>query len=87
MGIGRFFRKIFGSKNSKKTPTGGSKENDQNDEIKNKRLNGTSGSPAGTTTPLKGVATKSATTTKQPQSAKLKASTINKSPSVVGVSE
>ncbi|XP_052853878.1 protein split ends isoform X3 [Drosophila gunungcola] len=52
-----------------------------------KRLNGTSGSPAGTTTPLKGVATKSATTTKQPQSAKLKASTINKSPSVVGVSE
>ncbi|XP_016987657.2 uncharacterized protein LOC108050469 isoform X3 [Drosophila rhopaloa] len=52
-----------------------------------KRLNGTSGSPAGIATPLKGVATKSATTNKQPQSAKLKSGTIIKSPSVVGVSE
>ncbi|KAH8352261.1 hypothetical protein KR084_003010, partial [Drosophila pseudotakahashii] len=55
-----------------------------------KRLNGTlgNGSPAGTTTPLKGVATKSAATNnKQPQSAKLKSTTIIKSPPIAGVSE
>ncbi|XP_017075113.2 LOW QUALITY PROTEIN: uncharacterized protein LOC108110542 [Drosophila eugracilis] len=52
----------------------------------NKRLNGTLGSPGGITTPIKGVATKSAATNKQQQSHKLK-STIIKSPSTVGVSE
>ncbi|XP_016937961.3 uncharacterized protein toc isoform X3 [Drosophila suzukii] len=49
-----------------------------------KRLNGTLGSPAGITTPLKGVATKS---NKQPQSSKLKSTAITKSSPIVGVSE
>ncbi|XP_016954695.1 uncharacterized protein LOC108027664 isoform X3 [Drosophila biarmipes] len=54
-----------------------------------KRLNGTLGSPAGITTPLKGVATKSATSTsnKQPQSSKLKSTAVIKSSPIVGVSE
>ncbi|XP_017047390.2 LOW QUALITY PROTEIN: uncharacterized protein LOC108092364 [Drosophila ficusphila] len=51
-----------------------------------KRLNGISGSPAGVATPLKGVATKSGTTSKQ-QSSKLKSNAIIKSPPIVGVSE
>jgi len=49
-----------------------------------KRLNGTLGSPAGITTPLKGVATKS---NKQPQSSKLKSTAITKNSPIVGVSE
>ncbi|EDW54101.1 GM18168 [Drosophila sechellia] len=86
MGLRRFIRKHFGSKNSL-----GSAvkiiENIENDELENKRLNGTLASPAAIATPIKGVATKSGATNKLQQSAKTKSTAIIKSPAIVGVSE